>query len=83
MPLKCSLGIKVIEFSKLFTFGSVGRSTATDVLVTEMMSQLPKDQRKIIAFSDSRQDTALQSAHLNHQMSGYPSQSNRCLQTLE
>lgn len=54
------------EFNKLFTFGTVGRSTATDILVSKMLSVLPDDQRKIIAFSDNRQDTALQAAHMNN-----------------
>lgn len=53
------------EFNKLFTFGSVGRSTATDVLIANTMSALPESERKVIAFSDNRQDTALQAAHLN------------------
>jgi len=54
------------EFNKLFTFGSVGRSTGTDVLVSALLSKLDKGERKLIAFSDSRQDTALQSAHMNN-----------------
>ena len=54
------------EFNKLFTFGSVGRSTATDVLVSSTLTSIPEKERKIIAFSDNRQDTALQSAHLNN-----------------
>jgi ATP-dependent helicase YprA (DUF1998 family)/ribosomal protein L37AE/L43A len=54
------------EFNKLFTFGSVGRSTATDVLVSNTLTSVPPDERKVIAFSDNRQDTALQSAHLNN-----------------
>lgn len=54
------------EFSKLFTFGTVGRSTGTDILVSSLLRGLPIDQRKVIAFSDSRQDTALQAAHMNH-----------------
>ena len=53
------------EFSKLFTFGTVGRSTATDVLIANTLTQLPEDQRKLIAFSDNRQDTAFQAAHIN------------------
>ncbi|MBN1812558.1 MAG: DEAD/DEAH box helicase [Anaerolineae bacterium] len=53
------------EFNKLFTFGSVGRSTATDVLVSAQVQNLPEHGRKVIAFSDNRQDTALQAAHLN------------------
>jgi len=54
------------EFNKLFSFGTVGRSTATDVLVSNMLDVLPKDQRKILVFSDNRQDTALQAAHMNN-----------------
>lgn len=54
------------EFNKLFTFGSVGRSTATDVLVQAQMRSLPVGQRKVIAFSDNRQDTALQAAHMTN-----------------
>lgn len=54
------------EFSKLFTFGSVGRSTATDVIVGGTLSSLETAHRKILAFSDSRQDTALQAAHMNN-----------------
>jgi superfamily II DNA/RNA helicase/ribosomal protein L37AE/L43A len=54
------------EFNKLFTFGSVGRSTATDVLLSSILEQLPETQKKIIAFSDNRQDTALQAAHINN-----------------
>ncbi|GAB4543589.1 MAG: hypothetical protein Kow0063_36900 [Anaerolineae bacterium] len=54
------------EFNKLFTFGTVGRSTATDVLVSNTLSALPPGQRKLIAFSDNRQDTALQAAHMNN-----------------
>lgn len=54
------------EFNKLFTFGSIGRSTGTDVLVSSVLSKLGPNERKIIAFSDSRQDTALQAAHMNN-----------------
>lgn len=54
------------EFNKLFSFGSVGRSTATDVIVSETLRALPSAERKLIAFSDNRQDTALQAAHLNN-----------------
>ncbi len=53
------------EYNKLFTFGSVGRSTATDVLVNAQVQSLPRDANKVIAFSDNRQDTALQAAHMN------------------
>jgi len=53
------------EYNKLFIFGSVGRSTATDVLVSAQVQALPSQANKVIAFSDNRQDTALQSAHMN------------------
>jgi superfamily II DNA or RNA helicase len=52
------------EYNKLFIFGSVGRSTATDVLVSSQVQALPRDSNKVIAFSDNRQDTALQAAHM-------------------
>lgn len=53
------------EYNKLFIFGSVGRSTATDVLVSAQVQALPYKANKVIAFSDNRQDTALQAAHMN------------------
>lgn len=54
------------EFNKLFSFGTVGRSTATDILVSNMLTTLPTNEQKVIAFSDNRQDTALQAAHMNN-----------------
>jgi len=39
------------EFSKLFTFGTVGRSTGTDVILSSTLRSLPKGENKIIAFS--------------------------------
>ncbi|RQD80246.1 MAG: DEAD/DEAH box helicase, partial [Methanocalculus sp. MSAO_Arc2] len=54
------------EFNKLFSFGTVGRSTATDILVSNMLTTLPSSEQKVIAFSDNRQDTALQAAHMNN-----------------
>lgn len=53
------------EFGKLFSYGTVGRSTATDLILNAAMRNLPEKQQKIIAFSDNRQDTALQAAHIN------------------
>jgi len=58
-------GKDVREFNKLFSFGTVGRSTATDILTSTIMRKLEPRERKLIAFSDNRQDTALQAAHLN------------------
>ena len=57
---------RAMELSKMFKFGTVGRSTATDVLIGSTMQELPEEQQKTIAFSDNRQDTALQAAHLNN-----------------
>ena len=54
------------EFNKLFTFGSIGRSTGTDILVSSTINKLGKDEKKLIAFSDNRQDTALQASHMNN-----------------
>jgi hypothetical protein len=54
------------EFNKLFSFGTVGRSTATDVIVSNTLNALPKHEQKILIFSDNRQDTALQAAHMNN-----------------
>ncbi|MHA1426726.1 MAG: DEAD/DEAH box helicase [Candidatus Helarchaeota archaeon] len=53
------------EYSKLFTFNSTGRSTATDILSAEILRLLDKEQKKLIIFTDSRQDTALQAEHMN------------------
>ena len=53
------------EYSKLFSYGTVGRSTATDLILSAEMRNLPEGQQKVIAFSDNRQDTALQAAHIN------------------
>lgn len=53
------------EYNKLFSFGMVGRSTATDVIISNIIAGLPEEQRKLIAFTDNRQDTALQASHIN------------------
>nr|MBC8505150.1 DEAD/DEAH box helicase [Chloroflexota bacterium] len=53
------------EFGKLFSYGTVGRSTATDLILNAELRNLPESQQKVIAFSDNRQDTALQAAHIN------------------
>jgi hypothetical protein len=53
------------EFRKLFHLNTVGRSTGTDVLLAATLGAVPPAERKVIAFSDNRQDTALQESHLN------------------
>lgn len=54
------------EFNKLFSFGSVGRSTATDILISSLLSELDEGAQKTIVFSDNRQDTSLQASHINN-----------------
>lgn len=51
------------ELGKLIPYGMVGRSTATDILLSRTLDLLPQAQRKIIAFVDNRQDTEFQAAH--------------------
>ncbi|MBD3341205.1 MAG: DEAD/DEAH box helicase [Candidatus Lokiarchaeota archaeon] len=59
------------EFKKLSRLSSEGRSTATTLLalttVKELMHErdVPADARKILSFTDNRQDASLQSGHFN------------------
>jgi hypothetical protein len=53
------------EYNKFFQVGSVGRATATDVLLTRLLEELDAGERQAIAFCDNRQDTSFQAAHVN------------------
>ena len=59
------------DFSKLGTLGSEGRSTATTILTTSAVAGLQREvtiqpeARKLLSFTDNRQDASLQSGHLN------------------
>jgi len=53
------------EFSKLTPFGLVGRSTATDLILLGTLGALDEKERKIIAFTDNRQDADFQAAHFS------------------
>lgn len=59
------------DFSKLGTLGSEGRSTATTILTTSAVAGLRREEtikpeaRKLLSFTDNRQDASLQSGHLN------------------
>jgi len=61
---------KTNEATKLTRLGSEGRSTSTTVLSYAVLNQLeehgfqPKD-RKLLSFTDNRQDAALQAGHFN------------------
>jgi superfamily II DNA/RNA helicase len=54
------------EYTKMFLLNSVGRATGTDVLTTTTINNSPEREKKLIGFSDNRQDTAFQAGHLNH-----------------
>jgi len=53
------------EYGKLFSFNSLGRSSSTDILTLETIRRLDDREKKLIIFTDNRQDTALQAEHLN------------------
>jgi len=59
------------DFSKLGTLGSEGRSTATTILGLSTVrhlkkaADLPAEARKLLSFTDNRQDASLQSGHFN------------------
>lgn len=60
------------ERSKLAGLSGEGRSSATTLLVSSAlewmnkpMSGVPKTKRKLLGFTDNRQDAALQSGHFN------------------
>ncbi len=59
------------ELSKLTTLGTGGRSTATTILTLSAVralradGQLPADARKVLSFTDNRQDASLQAGHFN------------------
>ncbi len=54
------------EYAKLFLLNSIGRATGTDVITTASINASPTNEKKLIGFSDNRQDTAFQAGHLNH-----------------
>ena len=59
------------DFGKLSTLGSEGRSTATTVMTLSTIRQLLGDEeltgeaRKLLSFTDNRQDASLQAGHFN------------------
>lgn len=54
------------EYNKFFQVGSVGRATATDVLIDGVLNELgPEDGKaQVMAFTDNQQDSSFQAAHL-------------------
>ena len=60
------------DINKLASLSGEGRSSATTVLVAAILdwmngeeSDLPEHTRKLLAFTDNRQDAALQAGHFN------------------
>lgn len=58
------------ENGKLMRLGNEGRSTATTILSYSVINgmatqQVTKDKRRLLSFTDNRQDASLQSGHFN------------------
>ncbi len=59
------------DFGKLTALGSEGRSTATTIMSLSVIrnlrseESLPQKARKLLSFTDNRQDASLQSGHFN------------------
>ena len=59
------------DFAKLATLGSEGRSTATTILTLssvrhlQKVENLPEMAKKLLSFTDNRQDASLQAGHFN------------------
>ncbi len=59
------------DYGKLATLGSEGRSTATTVMTLSAIQKLRRDvdlhknARKLLSFTDNRQDASLQAGHFN------------------
>ncbi len=62
---------QIADFGKLSSLGAGGRSTSTTVLGLSAVRQLradtelPPEARKLLSFSDNRQDASLQAGHFN------------------
>ncbi|MBF0238118.1 MAG: DEAD/DEAH box helicase [SAR324 cluster bacterium] len=61
---------KTNEGTKLTKLGSEGRSTSTTITAFSILRQLeqagfPREDQKLLSFTDNRQDAALQSGHFN------------------
>ena len=72
--LNCGIeyaGTQRSDFPKLASLGTEGRSTATTILTLAAIRQLQDQEslsptaRKLLSFTDNRQDAALQAGHFN------------------
>ena len=63
--------VQAREINKLASLSAEGRSSATTLLVSSALhwmnatGALPLERRKLLAFTDNRQDAALQAGHFN------------------
>jgi hypothetical protein len=64
--------VQAREINKLASLSAEGRSSATTLLVSSALrwmnrnsAALPPERRKLLAFTDNRQDAALQAGHFN------------------
>ena len=66
-----SFDVRGSEFARLANLGTEGRSTATTVLSLSVVGRLradatlPAEARKLLSFTDNRQDASLQAGHFN------------------
>src|SRR5690606_33958943 len=64
-------GRELSDFGKLATLSSEGRSTSTTILSLSALRTLRRDEtlrqtaRKLLSFTDNRQDASLQAGHFN------------------
>ncbi|MGQ9590598.1 MAG: DEAD/DEAH box helicase, partial [Planctomycetota bacterium] len=72
--LRCGIayvGGKGSDFARLATLATEGRSSATTILSLAAIrylrgaGDLPEDARKLLSFTDNRQDASLQAGHFN------------------
>ena len=72
--LRCGVSYgssRIGDYTKLATLATEGRSTATTILSLSAVrhlrgdATLPADARKLLSFTDNRQDASLQAGHFN------------------
>ncbi|MCH7787246.1 MAG: DEAD/DEAH box helicase, partial [Chloroflexi bacterium] len=70
--LRCraAYGLREGDYRKLASLSQTGRSTATTVVVNAAVSGMsaqgvPRNEAKVLSFTDNRQDASLQAGHLN------------------
>lgn len=68
---RVAYGARQGDFTKLSTLGSGGRSTATTIMSLSTIrnmrnaDNIPENARKLLSFTDNRQDASLQAGHFN------------------